>query len=309
MSIEGKAGPCISWGQLPPVVAGTAPPDYNPDTGPDMGYAGLGLLDNRYGFKIGGAGNPGSSPLLALGFFPGANYAVVDQVPSVASTTNIAAAADPVNGTPLTLVNATGAGVTVLAAPLFIPQTGITIPAGALCLDGPPGIVTFGENGAVGVADPTKALSRAVAIAAQAGSAGGNVLISGADLYGNPQTQIVVAAAGATVNSLKTFKFIYSITPQFTDAAHTLSAGIADVYGLPLRADNFGYVDATFNNAPVTAPTFVAADTTNPATNATGDVRGTIVVASDGTKRLQVMQGISPANALTTAGRFGVTPA
>lgn len=309
MSIEGKPGPCVSYGQLPPIVPGAAPPDYNPDTGPDMGYAGVGLLDSRYGFKIGGAGNPGSSPLLALGFFPGVNYVVIDQVPSTASTTNIAAAADPVSGTPLALVTATGSGVTVLAAALYIPQTGITIPAGTLCLDGAPGIVTFGENGAVGVADPTKALARGVAIAAQNGSGGGTVLISGADLYGNPQTDLVTAVSNTTVNSLKAFKFIYSITPQFTDASHTLSAGIADVYGLPLRADVYGYVISTFNNAPVTTPTFVAADTTSPATNATGDVRGTIAVTADGTKRLQVMQGISPANALTTAGRYGVTPA
>jgi hypothetical protein len=306
MTISAEPGPNVTWGQLQPVVPGTAPPDYNPDAGPSGDFAGRGLLDMRFGYKIGGSDANIGAPI-AIIFPPGNNYAVIDQVPSVAATANIAALANATNGTPLALVTATGAGVTVMATSLFIFQTGLTVPA-CLALDGIPGIVAFSQNGNMGAADPTKSLARAVQITAAAGAAGGVVQVQGYDLYGRPQTENITAVAASSVNGKKAFKFVSAIVPQFTDA-HNYSAGIADVYGLPLRADVYGYVSATFNNAPVTVPGFVAAVTTSPATSTTGDVRGTLTVASDGTKRLQIQQGVSPANCLTVAGNFGVTPA
>lgn len=307
MTVSSEPGPNVTFGQLPPVVSGTAPPDYNPDASSSVDFGGRGLLDLQYGFKIGGANNNLGSPL-GLFFAPGANYVTVDQVPSVAAVANIAAAQVAAAATPLALVAVTGAGVTVMAAALFILQTGLTIPKGTLALDGLPGILTFSQNGTLGCEDPTKALSRAVSVTAAAGATGGVVKIGGYNLRGQPQTENITAVAGSTVNGKKAFKFVTSAVPQFTDAAHNYSIGTSDVYGLPLRADVYGYVSATFNNAPVTAPTFVAADTTAPATSATGDTRGTIVVTSDGVKRLQIMQGVSPANVLTVTGNFGVTP-
>jgi hypothetical protein len=181
-----------------------------------------------------------------------------------------------------------------MTAALTLRAHGFTVPA-CLAIDGLPAYVSFGQTGAVNAFDPTTMLARAVSITGVAGGAGGTFRIQGYDVYGEPMTEHITAAAGAaTTNGLKAWKFVQKVTPLFTDA-HNYSVGTADVYGLPLRADVYGYVNSTFNNAPVTAPTFVAAVTSTP-TSTSGDVRGTIVVTSDGTKRLQIMQGVSPAN-------------
>lgn len=160
--------------------------------------------------------------------------------------------------------------------------------------------------------DPTTMIARAVSISGVSGGAGGDFTVRGYSVYGIPMAETITVAAGAnTVNGKKAFKFVTSVTPLFTDA-HNYSVGVADVYGLPLRADAFGYVQATFNNQLTTNPTFVAA-VTSASTGTSGDTRGTIVVTADNTKRLQVMQGVSVAQlaALTpgsTVGLFGAVP-
>lgn len=297
MSIQAGEGPVISWGQNPPVAAGAAPDSYSADRAPSANDLGAGLIDPRFGYKMGGGGSGASSPQgspLAYQFGPGVNYVTTDQVPAVATTANIAALANAVSGTAMVLVSATGAGVTVMTAAQFIQPTGNTVPA-CLALDGQPAFKAFGQSGAIQAWDPTTTLARAVSITGVSGGAGGAFAVVGYDIYGNLQHETITAAAGvATTNGKKAFKFIQSVTPGFADA-HNYSVGTTDIYGLMFRTDSYGYVNATFNNAPVTAPTFLAAVTTTP-TATSGDTRGTIVVTSDGTKRLQVMQGISIAN-------------
>ncbi len=308
MTMEAKPGPIIQYGQLPPIAPGFAPPDYNPDgNAPNLGL-GLGLLDIRFGCKLGGSGG---GSLIATGSAPGVNYLAVDEVPSAATTANIAALQNVVNGTALALVAVAGAGITILAAALFIPQTGLTVPKGTLVIDTAPANLTFGQNANIGVWDPSKAIARAVSITGAVGSAGATFLVSGFDLYGQPQTETIVVGAAATQNGKKGFKFIASVTSKTTDA-HNYSVGTSDIYELPLRADSYGSVISTYGNLPVTAPNFVAADTTNPATATTGSVRGTINLGaspSDGVKRLTILQGVIPANITTVAGTYGVTPA
>lgn len=305
MTISAGEGPLIQFGQEPPVNPGAAPSSYNADRAPSLFDMGLGLLDPRFGYSLGGAGG-GSA--LAFGFSPGVNYVTIDQVPSLAAVAVIAAGANPASGTPMVLVSSTGGGVTVMTAALFIKPTGLTVPA-CLALDGLPAFVAFGTAmpggvGSVQVFDPTTMLARAVSVTGVSGGSGGAVTVRGYDVYGNPQSEIITLGAGVnTVNSKKAYKFVVSVTPGFSDT-HAISIGTADVYGLPLRADAYGYVTTTFNNVLLTTPTFVAAVVTTP-TSTSGDPRGTIVAASDGTKRLQVMQGISVANlALLAPGVF-----
>jgi len=308
MALSAGAGPLIEYGQNPPVVPGGVTADFNQDYGPSLLSQGAGLLDPRFGYQIGGTGN-GSAQ--AFGFGPGVNYVTIDQVPSTAATANIAALQDATSGTPMTLVDSSGGGITVMTASLFLKPTGKTVPA-CLAIDGLPDFVAFGQSGAVQLFDPTTMIARAVSITGVADGTGGVFTVRGYDVYGNPQTEQITAAAGAaTTNGKKAFKFIASITPGFTDA-HTYSVGTADIYGLPLRADAYGYVNATFNNVPVTNTTFVAGVETAP-TATSGDTRGTITETADGTKRLQVFQGISVAQlaSLTPtdySGLFGVAP-
>lgn len=308
MSLSAEAGPLVVYGQNPNPSTGGPPSDYNADYSPSPVSMGVGLLDPRFGYQIGGTGN-GSVQAIAWG--PGVNYVVIDQVPSLAAVANIAVGANAVSGTPVTLVSSTGAGITVMTAALNFKVNGNTVPA-CLAIDGLPALTSFGQSGAIQVWDPTTLLSRAVSITGVSGGSGGAFTVRGYGLYGAPMSEVITAASGAaTTNGKKAFKFIASVTPGFADA-HNYSVGTTDIYGLPFVASSYGYVNATFNNAPVTSPTFLAGVTTT-STGTSGDTRGTIVVTSDGTKRLQVMQGISVAElaALTSASRssvFGVTP-
>ena len=170
----------------------------------------------------------------------------------------------------------------------------------------------FGQSNTVYLWNPQSLIARALSITGSTSATGGDFIISGYDIYGVPMTEKITAAAGTgTTNGKKAFKYIASVTPQFTDA-HNYSVGTTDIYGLPLRSDFFGDVSINYNATTVTASTgYVAAVTTSPATNATGDVRGTYALqsAADGSKRLMIRQFVLAANMGSTAGLFGVTQA
>lgn len=281
------------------------------DIAPSLDLMGNGLLDHRlqwnrangsYGSSNFGAG--------AVGWYGSGYTAVVDQVPSTLSAVNIAAAAAVVTGVPMVLAGAsTGITVTAAAAPI-LPSLR-TIPAGALVLDGLPGILTFGQGFKTGFYQHTTFLARAVTITGATSGTGGNFLISGYDVYGYPLTQLLTVGAGAVAaTTLKTFKFVTSVVPQFTDT-HVYSVGTADVFGFPLYNALFSSLQLRWNNAVVTSNTgYLPGVTTNPATNLTGDVRGTYAVqsASDGTKRftLSMRPSVSTMVVNPTFGLFGV---
>ncbi len=323
MSLEAKAGPDLIWGELAPVVAGYPPPDYNADRAPSGADLGWGVIDPRYGYRIGGAMNPdallgGAQPNpLAILFASAAELQCIDQAPSAIATANIAALQAVASGTAMTLVASSGAGIAVMSAALAIPQTGLVVPSGTLAIDGLPGLVSFGTTGAIAVMDPTHQIARAISITGSASATGGAFLVAGFDMYGQPQTEQIAAGAGAvTTNGRKGWKFIASVTPQFTDA-HDYSIGTADIYEFPVRVLEFPMATVGWANAIVAAATgFTAADTTSPATSTTGSVRGTYAPqsASDGTKVLQMfvtprvadLAAVTPGNMTSL---FGVTPA
>jgi hypothetical protein len=171
-------------------------------------------------------------------------------------------------------------------------------------------------NGVGAFYDATQGISRGISITGVSGGAGGVFLVSGADIYGNTQTESITVAAGVnTVNSKKTYKFINSITPQFSDA-HAYTVGTADLYGFALRCDQWENISIYWNSTLITSSTgFTAADTTSPATTTTKDVRGTYATqsASDGTKKLVIIQ-YPPAKNVLRSGvdspqwLYGVTP-
>lgn len=314
MALTAFSGPLVIHGpsSQPTGNNQTAIPS-TPDAGPTSVFCGITLFDPRFPYK-GGAGTENNA-LMAIGVGLNGGYVTMDQAPSTAVTTNIAVAAAVTSGTNMTLVSASGAGITVLAAALQIPQTGNTVPTGKLAIDLAPALLYFGTNKSTAVADPTKNIARALSITATSGAAGGAFLISGYDLYGYPQTEKVTVASSpsgsTTTNGKKAFKFVSAVTPQVTDTK-SYSVGTADVFGFPVRVDRLPYVTIGWAGSPVSVSTgFVAADTTSPATNTTGDVRGTYAVqsASDATKTLQFFQDISPANVTSITGLFGVTPA
>ena len=283
----------------------------SPDQAPSIDYGGSGIQDPRIQFNIINSASAGA----VFGWLGDGLSKVTSQVPSAISTTNIAAAANVTNGTPMTLVSVTGAGITVVGAGGFTAYANYTKlwPQGTLAIDGLPGFVQFGSKMRTCFYNPLLGIARAVSITGVAGGTGGNFLISGGDWYGSPMTQLLAGPVGATtVNTTKCFKFISSVTPQFSDA-HNYSVGTADIYGLNLAADYFADIDIYWANAIQVASTFTAAVTTT-ATSSTGDVRGTFTPgsASDGTKRLDIFVAPSLARiaqAPMSTGLFGVTQA
>lgn len=285
---------------------------------PSIFFAGVGLQDPRRPY-VGGEAGPETGALMAVGFAPSGFYTVCDQAPATKAVNNIAAAAAVTTGTNIALVSSTGAGVTVTTSATFIPQTGNTVASGALALDGVPGVLTYGTGKSIGVADPTKNLSRVTSITASSGAVGGAFLVQGADLYGFPQTEKITAASspsGATTTTgKKAFKFITKVTAQVTDT-FSYSVGTGDVFGFPLLCNEFPFAMVGWAGALIAASTGFVAAVSSTATNTTGDARGTYAVqsGSNGTIVLQMFQSIQAANlagsgAAGMAGYFGVTPA
>lgn len=134
--------------------------------------------------------------------------------------------------------------------------------------------------------DPQQALARNVSITGSAGgNSGGNFLVTAYDPYGMLWTQLVTVAAGASVGfTKKCAKYIVSIVPQFSDGANTYTVGTGDVFEFCCKANLWEQTNATAWNG-VTIPTsvgFLAPDTTQPATNLTGSVRGVFQMSTNG---------------------------
>lgn len=222
-------------------------------------YLGGFLSNGMQGVTMGATGS--GNPTLNQGVGPAGRIFFLNIVPATLGTTNVAALAAPTANTAMTL--AAGAGVTVGTAP-------------------------DGSGATVYQFD----VARSVSLTSGSNVSAVNFLVVGYDMYGQKLSQLMTGPNGNTVNSLKAFKSILSITPQGTSAS-TVSAGTSDVFGLPWVVKDAVYiVSAKWNNTlAANAGTLVTADTTNPATNLTGDVRGTFAqagAASNGSRRLML---------------------
>lgn len=301
MSISAFSGPLVVFGQQPfPAM------DYNPELGPSLFYAGMGVLDPRPFYTY----EPGQDFGNVVAGFLGVNdILTVNQVPSTAGAALLATSQTPVSGTAVTLTAGTGVtgGVAITNA-----ATGLQV-TGLFALDGAAGRVSFGSAATVQLWDPTKALSRVVTITTAAGDTA-VYTVRGYDIYGYPMTEAITANGATTVSGKKAFKYVASVTPVGTVGA-TITVGTGDVFGFPIYSASFipgaeADVWIVWNNAAITSTTgYLAGVTTNPATATTGDVRGTYAVqsASDNTKRLVVNQSPALANIGTVTGLFGVT--
>lgn len=197
--------------------------------------------------------------------------------------------------TNITAINATTNVITVgpNAIPLAtnaaaaIGTGNIWQPTAALYLPGtqtPTAALPFHAAGPGLFLDSRQTLTRGVRVVGSGGAIGGTFTVAGADIYNQPMTQLITVAAGASTGySLKCFKYIFSVTPNFTDA-HNYSVGTTDVFGLNYREAIWDDLDGTcWAGLGMTSSTgFVAADMTNPATASTGDVRGTVQTGATG---------------------------
>lgn len=305
MTSSAQPGPVSILGTNPPLVGPTPyvgggaalVSEGNPDLAPSLFWGGIGVRDPRYLAHI------GQGPLSAGGYanqdcgwyFAGPGIIAIDQVPSAIETNNIAAAQHMTNGTPLTLVSSSGAGITVLSAALTILPTGLVVPSGALAIDTSPAWQGGGSSGAFAFFNPANGIARAVSLTSTANLSTYSFTIKGYDIYGEPMTQTLAGPDANTVNTTKAFKFVISVTPNTTDGTNTVSVGTSDIYGLPLYSTDFAHAKIVWNETVITANTgFTAAVTTTPSAT-TGDVRGTYATqssASDGTKKMTIYQAL-----------------
>jgi hypothetical protein len=229
-------------------------------------------------FTLSGDGGLNDPSPMDLGVGPLGRVYIWDCVPQTLQTANIAASQ-----------TATGAGSVTLTAGTSAKSI----------------VNTYGQT--VIQLNTPRALQINTATTARA------ITISGYDYFGQPMTEkITVAVAGTAKSGLKAFYQIASATIDGSATAVTI--GTTDILGLPLRCIDAGYVVKVGWNGALAqdAGTFVIGDMTNPATNVTGDVRGTYKpsTACDGVKRL-VMTIALPAIAVgpnaTRTGALGVT--
>ena len=207
------------------------------------------------------------------------------------------------NITPLTLQTANVAALQALTS-----GTAFTLAAGT-------GITTGSAPDGSGATVYVFDVARSVSLTSTANLSAINVLVTGYDVYSRKQTQLMAGPNNNTVNSLKAFKSILSVVPQSTSAS-TMSVGTSDVFGLPFVAKNAAFViNAKWDSTlAANAGTFVAADVTSPATNATGDTRGTFAqagAASNGSRQLLVylhVDGTQCGPNATQVNAIGVTP-
>lgn len=157
---------------------------------------------------------------------------------------------------------------------------------------------------------------RAVSITA-AGANTAVYRVEGYDVYGQPMTQLLAAPSTSTVTTTKAFKTVTRVVnTNATAGTNGLTVGFRDVFGIPVRVTDRGYLLSVKwdNTLADNAATTVVADTTDPATASTGDVRGTIATtsAANGVRRLVVaiaVPALGSGPQATRVGAYGVTQA
>lgn len=153
--------------------------------------------------------------------------------------------------------------------------------------------------------NPDCGATRGVGIQGTAGGSGGNFVVQGLGILMQPQSEIIAAAAGATLTyGKKTYSTILSVTPQFSNAFN-YQAVTSDLFGLPLALVNDGYAPAVFSNGvPYGTPAtlgFQYADFTNPATQLSADPHGAVQLSTKGP-----VAGVTAGAGPTGAARFTI---
>ena len=264
---------------------------------------------------IGGAANAAGSASL------------ITQVQSITATT-VAPAITVGPTLPATGVVNAPIGAANLFGGAYLPPATQFGPAAATANSAVPDSVA----GLARIHNPKELLARNVVAYVGTASATVTFLVVGYDVWKQPMSELITIAnanrAATSFFGKKAFKHITSITCGTAAAAQTATLGIGDVFGFPYRADEWEQTQVFWNGCQMpTSNGFLAPATTSPATNITGDVRGTIQLStagggnaisvatamlSNGTARLAVIQNIAVWNALNgtplnTVPIFGVT--
>jgi hypothetical protein len=136
--------------------------------------------------------------------------------------------------------------------------------------------------------------------------------VTGWDLYGQAMSEAITSVANSTVQGKKAFFQIASVATA-GGSTTAVTVGTGQLLGVPVRITSGVYIchvgwDSGF---ALDTGTLAVADTTNPATTTTGDVRGTFspTSAPNGIRRLVLgimLPAIAAGPNATRLGAFGV---
>ncbi len=221
--------------------------------------------------------NPANPSVQGLGVGPMGRVFVWDVVPVTLNTTGIAAVQLTAGAADLALTAGTGA-------------TAITLPDGTAAVQ----------------LDTPRCVTLTVATTNQSAL---TFVIYGIDQYGQRMTFSMSGPNNNTVATTKAFKIVYRVTVSGQIATNGVSVGFNDKLGLPFRVTDVCYVQSVkwATTLAQDAGTFVAADTTSPATATTTDVRGcyTPSSAANGTRRLVMTIALPALASGSNATRIG----
>lgn len=250
------------------------------------GQAPVNVLALDFGFEFGNvtSGNPTimvanafdfsvGMPLVIAGVGNAAGTAcLMTTVQSIPTNTTITLA-----NTPLASANPTPIGMGNIWGPAEdVYNLANSTPSAAQCfVAGGPGLFL----------DPRQALARGLRIVGATGGTGGTFTVFGYDIYGMPMHETITVGAGAVTGwGVKAWKYIVSITPNFTDNTHAYTVGTSDVFGFAYRVSTWEQTDTSYNATFVNAATGTTLGlsllTTPTAT--TADVRGTVQTSANG---------------------------
>ena len=139
------------------------------------------------------------------------------------------------------------------------------------------------------------------------------ITVYGYDFYGQAMSEAITTNGTSRVAGKKAFKSVYRVAAGGA-AVGNISVGFGDVIGLPYRVTTRDYVTFNYNATVGLLAAVTVADVTSPATTTTGDVRGTVTLASaaDGAKRIVAtlaLPAIACGPNATRIGALGVTQA
>jgi hypothetical protein len=225
MSISAFSGPLVSFGQS------SSGSDYNPEAGPSMFYNGAAILDPRPAYTY----SPGQDfGAITAGFLGIQDVVSLNILPYTKAVAAIAAAANTVAATPMTLVTSSSATTGIAVAQSIVrADTGVAV-TGLLGIDAYTSVTGYVSNGTSGTA--------------------GNILIVSANSAGPLTVGMVITGtnipAGTTITG-------YGPTVTATDGGS--AAGLTGSYtvsGAPFAAGTSGSqltITASLGNATLNA--------------------------------------------------------
>lgn len=319
MAITAYTGPLIGFGLAN--TGSSIPSEYNDQRGPSLFDLGQGMLDPRPAYNY-DPGNAVTTP--TYGFWD--NAGLVDAVPAAASSNAIALSQSATANGTLTL-SGTGTGV-LSGQTLVSPVSGVTytslVQIDSTSITNTSNGTSFGTSGTVRIWNPAWMVARNVTITSSVNDSGGAYTVTGFDVYGYKITEQIVGPNATTVQGVKAFKYVQSITSSGTINSTGVYVGFGNTFGMPMKLQSPGYATiwagaGTSAVAVSVSSGFTFASTRATVTSTTPDVRGTWNstatggAAPDGsTYRLNVLVSPSVANLATItstnfSGLFGAT--